>query len=170
MNRIEMIGRICNKIENKISEEESKRPLVVVLAVDMYKRNKESNEIVKEAIFVPLKAWGKIANRIRTYKSTGDELFVEGHVQTGSYDNKDGDKIYFTDLIIDKVEFLRNTNNNKNTNTNANTNNKNTNTNVSTNTNNNNNTDTEINSCNEFEEVSSFDGDSDMFGDMPFSL
>lgn len=169
MNRIEMIGRICNKIENKISEEESKRPLVVVLAVDMYKRNKESNEIVKEAIFVPLKAWGKIANRIRTYKSTGDELFVEGHVQTGSYDNKDGDKIYFTDLIIDKVEFLRNTNNNKNTNTNANTNNKNTNTNVSTNTNNNN-TDTEINSCNEFEEVSSFDGDSDMFGDMPFSL
>lgn len=169
MNRIEMIGRICNKIESQISEEESKRPLVVVLAVDMYKRNKESNEIVKEAIFVPLKAWGKIANRIRTYKSTGDELFVEGHVQTGSYDNKDGDKIYFTDLIIDKVEFLRNTNNNKNTNTNANTNNKNTNTNVSTNTNNNN-TDTEINSCNEFEEVSSFDGDSDMFGDMPFSL
>ena len=47
--------------------------------------------------------------------------------------------------------------------------NQNTNTNVSTNTNNNN-TDTEINSCNEFEEVSSFDGDSDMFGDMPFSL
>lgn len=169
MNRIEMIGRICNKIESQISEEESKRPLVVVLAVDMYKRNKESNEIVKEAIFVPLKAWGKIANRIRTYKSTGDELFVEGHVQTGSYDNKDGDKIYFTDLIIDKVEFLRNTNNNKNTNTNANTNNKNINTNVSTNTNTNN-TDTEINSCNEFEEVSSFDGDSDMFGDMPFSL
>ena len=143
--------------------------MVVVLAVDMYKRNKESNEIVKEAIFVPLKAWGKIANRIRTYKSTGDELFVEGHVQTGSYDNKDGDKIYFTDLIIDKVEFLRNTNNNKNTNTNANTNNKNTNTNVSANTNTNT-TDTEINSCNEFEEVSSFDGDSDMFGDMPFSL
>ena len=51
-------------------------------------------------------AWERHAELIEKSVHKGDRLLVEGHVQTGSYENKDGNKVYTTDLIVDRFEFI----------------------------------------------------------------
>lgn len=67
------------------------------LAVD--RRSKKS-----EADFIGCKAFGKTADFIEKYGFKGTKFVVEGHIQTGSYD-RDGCKVYTTDVVVDSVEF-----------------------------------------------------------------
>lgn len=46
------------------------------------------------------------AELIEKYCHKGSNLLIEGHIQTGSYDNKEGRKVYTTDIICDKIEFM----------------------------------------------------------------
>lgn len=50
-------------------------------------------------------AWEKKAEFMQNYCHKGMKLLVEGHIQTGSYENKDGKKVYTTDIICDNIEF-----------------------------------------------------------------
>lgn len=50
-------------------------------------------------------AWEKTAETIEKYCHKGTRILVEGHIQTGSYDNKDGKKVYTTDIIVERFEF-----------------------------------------------------------------
>lgn len=50
-------------------------------------------------------AFGKTAELMERYVRKGDKIAVEGHIQTGSYE-KDGKKVYTTDVVADRVEFL----------------------------------------------------------------
>lgn len=51
-------------------------------------------------------AWEKTGELIEKSVHKGDRLLVEGHIQTGSYDNKEGKKVYTTDIICDRIEFI----------------------------------------------------------------
>lgn len=51
-------------------------------------------------------AWEKDAERIEKSVHKGDRLLVEGHIQTGSYEGKDGKKVYTTDVIVDRFEYI----------------------------------------------------------------
>lgn len=50
-------------------------------------------------------AFGKTAEFLEKYGKKGTKLLVEGRVQTGSYDDKDGKKVYTTDIVLERVEF-----------------------------------------------------------------
>ena len=50
-------------------------------------------------------AWEKKAELIEKYCHKGDKLIVEGHIHTDSYDNKEGKKVYTTDILVDSIEF-----------------------------------------------------------------
>lgn len=50
-------------------------------------------------------AWEKTAETIEKWCHKGKKLAVEGHIQTGSYDGKDGKKVYTTDIIVERFEF-----------------------------------------------------------------
>lgn len=58
------------------------------------------------ADFIRVTAFGKQAEIIERYLRKGSKVGVEGRIETGSYENKDGQKVYTTDVIANRVEFL----------------------------------------------------------------
>ena len=61
-----------------------------------------------EADFPKVTVFGKSAENCDKYLSKGSKVAVQGRLQTGSYQNKDGVTVYTTDVIADRVEFLSN--------------------------------------------------------------
>ncbi len=60
----------------------------------------------KTVSYINCVAFAKTAEAIANYTSKGSKVGIESRVQTGSYDSKEGKKVYTTDFIIDKIEFL----------------------------------------------------------------
>ena len=60
----------------------------------------------KGASYPNCKAFDKTAELLEKYGTKGRLLGITGHIQTGNYTNKDGQKVYTTDVITDRVEFL----------------------------------------------------------------
>lgn len=58
-----------------------------------------------ETDFINCVAFGKTAEMIDSYVTKGDKIAIEGRIQTGSYDDKDGNKRYTTDVVISRVHF-----------------------------------------------------------------
>lgn len=68
----------------------------ITLAV---RRNAEDTD------FINCVAFGKTAEMIDSYVAKGDKIAIEGRIQTGSYEDKDGNKRYTTDIVISRVHF-----------------------------------------------------------------
>lgn len=56
--------------------------------------------------FIPIVVFGKIAENCGKYLAKGRKVAIHGRIQTGSYVNRDGQKVYTTEIIADNVEFL----------------------------------------------------------------
>ena len=95
MNNISLIGNLTKDIELRSSTttEVAKFSLAV-------RRDKDNTD------FINCVAFGKTAELLSQYTSKGNKLAVEGRLQTGSYDNKDGVKIYTTEVIVNKMHLL----------------------------------------------------------------
>lgn len=63
------------------------------------------NRFKEGADFPRFIAWEKDAERLESWAHKGSKLGVEGHIQTGSYEGKNG-KVYTTDIVCDRIEFL----------------------------------------------------------------
>ena len=55
--------------------------------------------------FISCVAFGKTAEMIDSYVAKGDKIAIEGRIQTGSYEDKEGNKRYTTDVVISRVHF-----------------------------------------------------------------
>jgi single-strand DNA-binding protein len=73
------------------------------LAVD--RRIKKTNESQQTADYISMASFGSQAEFIEKYIKKGTKIVISGHIQTGSYTNKDGVKVYTTDVITESVEF-----------------------------------------------------------------
>jgi single-strand DNA-binding protein len=73
------------------------------LAVD--RRVKKTGENQQTADFISMISFGSQAEFIEKYVKRGTKLVISGRIQTGSYTNKDGQKIYTTDVLTESVEF-----------------------------------------------------------------
>jgi single-strand DNA-binding protein len=60
----------------------------------------------KEADFIRIVVYGRQAENCSTYLAKGRQAAVQGRIQTGSYTRQDGQKVYTTDVIADRVEFI----------------------------------------------------------------
>ncbi len=60
--------------------------------------------------FINIVAFGKTAEFIEKYFGKGQRIGLVGRIQTGSYDDKDGKKVYTTDVVAENVEFVENQN------------------------------------------------------------
>ena len=60
----------------------------------------------QEADFLPCIAFGKTAEFAEKYLAKGMRVAIEGRIQTGSYTNRDGQKVYTTDVVVERQEFL----------------------------------------------------------------
>lgn len=102
MNKVVLIGRLVRDAEVRYSQGENSTAIAsFTMAVDRtFKRQGEPT-----ADFINCKAFGKNADFFEKYGQKGVKFAITGHIQTGSYTNKDGNKVYTTDVIIDTQEF-----------------------------------------------------------------
>ena len=99
MNRVFLSGRMVRDPEIRQSGDMSIAKFTI--AVD--RRSKKGEE--KQSDFINCTAFGNQATFIEKYFKKGNGINIEGRIQTGSYTNKDGQKVFTTDVIIDAVEF-----------------------------------------------------------------
>lgn len=102
MNRVILIGRLCGDPEVRYSQGENATCVARYrLAVDRrFNRDGEQS-----ADFIPCIAFGKSGEFAEKYMRKGMKIAVTGRIQTGSYTNKDGVKVYTTDVVVDEHEF-----------------------------------------------------------------
>lgn len=98
MNRVILIGRITKDIELR-STKDGKSVTSFSLAVS--RMNKE-----KETDFISCVAWDKTADLMEKYVCKGDQIAVSGKIRTRNYEDKNGQKVYATEVIVDEIQFL----------------------------------------------------------------
>ena len=102
MNRVMLIGRLTAKPELRYTA--SNVPFTrFSLAVN---RTFSNGNGERETDFLNIIVWRKQAENVCNYLNKGSLVSVEGRIQTGSYDDKDGNKRYTTDIVADSVQFL----------------------------------------------------------------
>lgn len=103
MNKWLGMGRLTRDVEMRNSIGENANVVArFSLAVGRRFKNAEGNY---DADFINCVAFGKTAEFIAKYFKKGDMMAVTARVQTGSYTNKDGVKVYTTDMVIEEVDF-----------------------------------------------------------------
>ena len=75
------------------------------LAVDRRGRRSENGSDQQTADFIGCVCFGRQAEFAEKYLRQGTKIAVTGRIQTGSYTNKDGQKVYTTDVVLDDIEF-----------------------------------------------------------------
>ena len=103
MNKIILIGRLTRDVEMRYGTNNNNTAIArYTLAVNRpYKQNGG-----QEADFLPCIAFGKTAEFAEKYLAKGMRVAIEGRIQTGSYTNRDGQKVYTTDVVVERQEFL----------------------------------------------------------------
>jgi single-strand DNA-binding protein len=104
MNKCELVGRLVRDPEVRYSQGE--KPMAnarFTVAVDRRFKNAVGNY---DADFISCTSFGKTAEFIEKYFKKGMKIGIVGHIQTGNYTNKDGVKVYTTDVVVDDAEFV----------------------------------------------------------------
>ena len=102
MNRAMLLGRLTAKPELRYTS--SNVPYArFTIAVNRPFNNQDGN---READFINVVVWRKQAETICNYFDKGNLIAVEGRIQTGNYDDKDGNKRYTTDVVLDQFHFV----------------------------------------------------------------
>ena len=112
MNRVILMGRLTRDPDVRYSQggEGSMAVARYTLAVD--RRRTRGNESGNEqtADFINCVAFGRTAEFLERFGRKGTKFVLEGRIQTGSYTNKDGQRVYTTDVVAENVEFAESKN------------------------------------------------------------
>lgn len=102
MNKVILIGRLARDPQVSYSSN-SNAVARFTIAVD--RRFKREGEAEAGADFISCVAFGKTGEFLEKYGKKGTKFVVEGRIQTGSYTNREGQKVYTTDVVVENVEF-----------------------------------------------------------------
>ena len=103
MNKVVIIGRTTKDIEIKAT---STGTSVVEFSVAVRRNFKNANG-ENESDFFNCVAYSKLAETIGRYVKKGDMIGLEGRLQTRNYTNREGKKVYVTEIIAENIEFLQ---------------------------------------------------------------
>lgn len=102
MNKVQLTGRLTRDPEIRYTNGGSS---VASFSVAVDRRFKKDGE--QSADFIPCTAFGKTGEFIEKYFHKGSGIELSGRIQTGSYTNKDGKKVYTTDVIVEEAGFTQ---------------------------------------------------------------
>lgn len=100
MNSVQLTGRLTNDPEVHYGNNGS---TVAKFSLAVNRRFKQEGQ--PDADFIRCVAFGKTAEFIEKYFTKGRKMDLTGRIQTGSYTNQDGNKVYTTDIVVENVEF-----------------------------------------------------------------
>ena len=103
-NRVQLIGRVGQDPEVKTLEGGKKLATVSIATNDVY--YKENGDKVEQTEWHRVTAWGKTADIIEKYVTKGKEIGIEGKLTHRSYDDKNGEKRYVTEVVVTEVLLL----------------------------------------------------------------
>ena len=103
-NKVQLIGHVGNDPEIKTFDGGKKLAKLSIATNESYKNDK--GEKVEETQWHNLVAWGKTAEIIEKYVVKGKEIAIEGKLTHRSYEDKNGEKRYVTEVVIDEVLLL----------------------------------------------------------------
>ena len=107
INRVVLVGRLTkdpNFMENQVAVAN------FTVAVNRTFKNKNGEQ---EADFINVVTFRKQAENVNNYLSKGSLVGIDGRVQTRNYENKEGQRIFVTEVVADSVQFLEPKNSNK---------------------------------------------------------
>ena len=119
MNNVSLMGRLTRDVDLRMTNSNlavGRFNVAVDRKLSKEKRQEAEKNNQPTADFISCIAFGKTAENIATYFRKGQRIAVSGHIQTGSYE-KDGQRIYTTDVVVDSFDFVESnsssTNNNQ---------------------------------------------------------
>ncbi len=101
MNKVELLGRLTKDPDVKYTQGE-KSMCIARYTLAVNRRFKSGDQ---SADFINCVAFGKQGEFVEKYLKKGMQIAVCGRIQTGSYTNKDGQKVYTTDVVVEEHEF-----------------------------------------------------------------
>ena len=106
MNKVILMGRLTRDPEVRYSQGERSMAIArYTLAVDRRGRRSQDGDQGQTADFINIVAFDRAGEFAEKYFRQGMRVLVSGRIQTGSYVNKDGQKVYTTDIIVEEQEF-----------------------------------------------------------------
>ncbi|MCM1105317.1 MAG: single-stranded DNA-binding protein [Blautia sp.] len=110
MNKVILMGRLTRDAEIRYSQGENSSAVArYTLAVDRRVRRDSANGD-QTADFISCVSFGRTAEFLERFGRKGTKFVAEGRIQTGSYTNKEGQRVYTTDVVVENVEFAESKN------------------------------------------------------------
>lgn len=104
-NKVQLIGHVGNDPEVKTFGEGKKSVILTLATNEIYKNDK--GEKIEETQWHRVVAWGKTAEIIEKYVGKGKEIVLEGKLVHRSYNDKNGEKKYLTEVVANEVLLLK---------------------------------------------------------------
>ena len=101
INRVVLVGRLT---KDSILRRTPSGTSVASFTLACDRRNKVEGQ--PTADFINCVCWGKVAENTNTYTHKGSLVGIEGRIQTRNYDDKNGSRVYVTEVVADSVQFL----------------------------------------------------------------
>ena len=102
MNIVGLVGRITKDLELKYTPS-GQANVTFTLAVNRSFKNAQGE---READFINCVAWRAQAENLCNFKGKGSEISVTGRIQTRSYENSEGRRIYVTEVVAENIGFI----------------------------------------------------------------
>lgn len=103
MNKIMLIGRLCNDVELKTINEKGTKVGTFSIAVQKPYKNEEGKY---DADFFNVVVWEQTAENLVKFTKKGDQVAVTGRLQNRSYEAQDGTKKYITEIVAENITYL----------------------------------------------------------------
>ncbi len=111
MNKVILMGRLTRDPDIRWTQgQDQKCTARFTLAVDRRVKRQEGNDQQQTADFPSCIAFGRVAEFMEKYTHQGTKLAITGRIATGSYTNRDGNKVYTTDVVVEEAEFAESKN------------------------------------------------------------
>ena len=106
MNKVILMGRLTRDPEVRYSQGENSTAVArYTLAVDRRFTRRDGGDNQQTADFIQCVAFGRSGEFAEKYFRKGLKIVVTGRIQTGSYTNQEGQKVYTTDVVVEEQEF-----------------------------------------------------------------
>lgn len=109
MNKVCLTGRLTKNIELRYTQSNIEVTQFTLAVTRKYKN--QNGEY--DSDFINCIAYRNTAKLLNDYVKKGDLLGIEGHIQTRNYEDKDGKRIYVTEIIVENIDFLQSNNSSK---------------------------------------------------------
>ena len=105
MNKVILMGRLTREPDVRYSQNSDGSMAVARYTLAVDRRFRRNNDGEQTADFIGCVAFGRSAEFAEKYFRQGLKVIVTGRIQTGSYTNKEGQRVYTTDVVVEEQEF-----------------------------------------------------------------